>query len=182
MLRELELKFNLLDEKPFMESLNDKGILLSPPVAQQDVVFFRKGKGYSDLPNGEPIIRIRRQANTISTALKKYQNGFTDRLEVEFEVSDPVLFQTYLELLDIVPIVRVSKKRRRANYKEAIINLDHVNDLGVFAEIEIISEDNSVDRNIQKLYVIAEELGLNKNAIVDISYDQMLFYKMKRYQ
>lgn len=179
MYRELELKFKLSSEKLFIDTLNQKGISLSLPVTQRDIVFFRKGKGYPDLPDGEPVIRIRQQNNTFSTALKKYQNGVTDRLELELEISDPVIFQKYLEQLDIIPLVTVRKQRQEACYKDVSINLDHVDDLGVFAEIEILSEDSNVDKATKRLYAIAKELGLEENMLVKQPYDQMLFYGAK---
>lgn len=179
MKRELELKFKLTNEAFFVDTLRQKGISLSLPVTQRDTVFFRKGKGYPDLPKGEPVMRIREQSNTASTALKKYQNGITDRLEVECEISDPVIFQKYLELLDIFPLVIVQKQRQNARYKDAWINLDHIDGLGAFAEVEILSEDSTADADTRKLYAIAKELGLDMDALIDVPYDQMLFYKME---
>ena len=179
--REIELKFRVSNERDFITVLSKKGILLSSPITQVDTIFFRKGKGFPDLLNGEPVLRIRQNSGVTTTTLKKYVKGIYDRKEIECQVSDGIAFQEYLELLDIFPVVVVSKTRRNANYKETTITLDNVRDLGVFTEIEIVSDDNNVEQSMYKINKIAEELNLNLKNIVKTPYDEMLFQK-RRYK
>lgn len=177
MKRELELKIELFNENTFLDKLRIKGIILSHPVLQQDTVFFRKDKEYCNLSEGEPVIRIRQEKNTTSTALKKYKNGFTDRVEIEFVIPDASAFQNYLEALDIFPVIVVTKYRQKAQYKDAVIHLDRVEGLGIFVEIEIMSDDSRAEADMQKLCAIVSELGLSPDEAIKISYDEMLYYE-----
>jgi len=175
MKRELELKFYISNKTNFINILNKKNIILSDPFIQNDIIFFRKGKRFSDLENGEPVIRIRQSNSQITTTLKKYKNGILDRTEIECKIEDSVNFQKFLELLEIFPVVTVNKTRQTGSYKGATIVLDNVSELGVFAEIEIISRDNCIEEDKKRLNKIAEELEFNLNSIVEVAYDEMLF-------
>ena len=177
MRRELELKFRITSENDFINMLEEKGIVLSSPIMQDDIIFFRKDRGFSDLDKGEPVIRIRKQQDKIVTTLKKYKDGIADRVEVECEILDGEMFHKYLELLDLVPVVTVKKKRRKGNYEDASINVDQVEGLGLFVEVEVISDDYMAKDDMKKLNRIVNELGLSKNNIVSMPYDEMLFRK-----
>lgn len=178
MKHELEMKFRLLNKSTFIKNLKDRGITFSCPIEQEDIVFFRKNKGYADLSNGEPVIRIRKQAGSISTTLKKNNHGFTDRLEVECKISDADVFQNYLELLDIYPLITVKKQRQVAQYKDATISIDHIPTLGTFVEIEIISNNEDTSLGLKMLSQIAIELGLDINLRITTPYDQMLYERL----
>lgn len=179
MRRELELKFSIPDEKEFVSTLSSEGISFSNPVVQTDTIFFRVGKGFSDLHSGEPVVRIRQTPNSITTTLKVYKNGVSDRAEVECGIFDAGTFRQYLELLDLAAIVTVKKSRQRAKFQGASIVLDHVDNLGVFAEIEILSDDENVVDDMKRLHKIVAMLGLDPNQAVKTPYDEMLFAKQQ---
>lgn len=177
MRRELELKFSIPNDKEFINLLKTKKIFFSDPITQRDAIFFRKGKGFCDLKEGEPVIRIRNQEGKYITTLKKYVHGITDRVEVECEILDAEAFQRYLELLDLDLVVTVKKIREKTFYKNAVVCLDHVEGLGVFVEVEIVSDECNAEDDMKKLNQIVEELCLNKKNIVKMPYDEMLFNK-----
>lgn len=74
-------------------------------------------------------------------------------------------------------MVSVNKKRRSGSYKNALISIDSVDELGCFIEIEIVSDENCIEENKKILYEIAEELELKE--IVTSPYDKMIFDRRK---
>lgn len=177
MTRELELKFKLLDRQMFMTKLRKLGVVLSEAVEQNDTIFFRRGKGFTDLESGEPVIRIRQESGKAKATLKKYVCGIMDREEIECGISDAGSFSRFLDLLDCIPVVRVNKTRMKGSYAGATITVDHVAGLGYYTEIEIVSEDGDVNDNLQRLKSIMEDLELQMADLVKTPYDEMLFMK-----
>lgn len=151
MARELEMKFSISNRSDFINKLENLGIELSNSFEQDDIIFLRHGKTFEDLQKGEAVIRIRKEKNIIKTTIKKYVKGILDRKEVECKISDIQSFQEFLNLLDFSPVVSVNKTRRKGIYHNATIVIDHVKELGDYIEIEIISEDHSVEDNLVKL-------------------------------
>lgn len=178
MSREIELKFVIKDLENFMECLKKASISLKSESHQFDTIFFKKSKGFSDLPAGEPVIRIRQEKDKVTTTIKKYVSGIIEREEVECTISNANEFEKYLLLLDIVPVVTVHKIRRRGEYNGITVTVDHVEELGDFTEFEIISEDHD-EAAVEKLYRIAEQFGFRCEDRVTIPYDEMIFDKQK---
>lgn len=179
MSRELELKFELDQQHEFLERLNALGITLSEPCRQYDTIFLPHDHSFEDLDKGIPIVRIRQSDGKITTTLKKYISGITNREEVECSISDATIFTKYLCLLGFAPIVTVNKTRRKATYCGTTITLDYVEQLGVFTEIEIICDEENVARNLKRLDEIAHELGLEHSKKVSKPYDEMLYLRGK---
>jgi len=179
MKRELETKFAIRDEKAFLSVLERHGIHLTEPVEQRDIIYFRKGKGFSDLPHGEPVLRIRQVGNAITTTLKIYRNGVSDRTEVECGITDQIAFDEYLKCLGFDSIVEVIKKRRKGTFSGATIVLDEVCRLGHFAEIEVVTSDDGVSDGIEKLRMIVEHLGFDGKDAFTVPYDEMLYNKTR---
>lgn len=181
MAREIELKYHIIDHHSFENHLKSLGISLSEAVEQNDIIFFRKGKKFDDLPNGEPVIRIRQENGKAKTTIKKYINGSINREEVECEILDVNSFKHILSLMDYQPIVAVQKIRSTGVYDGATIAVDHVKKLGFFAEIEIISSKKNFEDDLNKIMLIAQTLGLNNSEIQSKPYDEMLYLKGEKY-
>lgn len=180
MARELEVKYELKDRQRYVEQLRRLGIILSDPMEQHDTIFFRRGKEFIDLPDGEPVIRIRKVENSTKVTIKKYISGIQDREEVEFDISDVAAFRNFLNMMDCIPLVSVCKTRIKGCYKGAVITVDNVEGLGDYTEIEVVSSVNEIKANLKKINVIIEELGLQDTELVNLPYDEMLFMKGKR--
>jgi len=176
--REFELKFTVPDEDALLNIFRQKDIRLSSPVIQIDTIFLRKGRTFDHLEKGEPVIRIRQEGGLFMTTIKKYKKGISDRVEVECEINDGSTFHEYLELLDILPVIVVKKSRMKGSYKDISICFDHVNDLGIFLEMEIITDEHHASREMERLKGVATELGLNINNVIGVPYDVMLYDKI----
>lgn len=177
MKRELEKKFLVSDVGAFLAVLERRGIQLGEPIEQRDAIYFRTGKSFPDLPKGEPVLRIRQAGTVTTTTLKIYRNGVSDRTEVECRIDDPRAFDEYLRCLDFRKIVEVVKRRRKASVSGAKVVLDDVEQLGMFAEIEVVTDDDNVDKGYETLSQLAQTLGLNIGDAVNVPYDEMLYKK-----
>lgn len=177
MARELELKYKLESVEEYITRLNQLGISLSHPVQQCDTIFFRSGKCFQDLKAGEPVIRIRQENGTIKATIKKYVSGITEREEVECGISDIDSFKKFLALLDCVPIVTVKKTRRKGKYCGTTITIDFVEGLGVYTEIEIVTQEKKTASGLDVIKSVAKYLGLDQEHLVSTPYDEMLFTK-----
>lgn len=181
MAREVELKIRLRNEQLFLKRLEELKIVLSKPVLQNDVIFLRKGMNFDDLFRGEPVIRIREEQEKTRVTIKKYISGIMDREELEFDITEPDSFHKFLNLLDFIPVVKVEKTRRKGRYKEVTVTLDHVMELGNFIELEILSTDEAVEADKEKLKEIVEKLGVDMIDLVKTPYDQMIFEKGEKH-
>lgn len=178
MKHELEKKFSISSKEQFLLSLDTLGISLESPIKQMDAIYFRKGKGFSDLPLGEPVLRIRQDGTSITTALKVYRNGVSDRIEVECGISDAIAFDEYLQCLEFEKVVEVVKFRRIATFLGAKIVLDDVLHLGTFAEIEVVTDDDGVAKGFELLTMVVGRLGMDINMAITTPYDEMLYQRL----
>ena len=176
MSKEIELKYELEDVNAYVERLCQLGVSLSSPITQHDTIFFRTGKCFKDLRDGEPVIRIRQANNNTKTTIKKYISGISEREEVECGIADAEAFKNYLALMDYFPVVAVKKTRQKGTYCGTTITIDYVEGLGEYTEIEIVTHDESTPA-LEIIKRVAEKLGLGEKHIVSTPYDEMLFLK-----
>ena len=89
-----------------------------------------------------------------------------------------------IKLLKYQEAPTVDKKRTKTKYKDMVIELDVVKDLGDFIEVEkIVTEENPEDRKKiqQEIADFIETLGVPKEDLfVNGKYDIMLFEKNKK--
>lgn len=180
MAREIELKFQIKDLQFFNKFLYDNKIVLSEPHTQHDTIFMRTGKNFCDLQSGEVILRIRKDVHGITTTAKKYIKGIQIREEAECRINDIEKFTQYLRLLDYVPLVNVIKKRQQGVIDNMTITYDIVDELGIFAEIEILSTADENEEALNTILDLAKRMGFNENDIISTPYDEMIYNKRKK--
>ena len=180
MAQEIELKFQIKDLCTFKKYLSDNKIVLSQSQIQHDTIFMRAGKEFCDLPSGEVILRIRKDAQGTTTTAKKYIRGIQIREEVECKIDNIEEFTQYLRLLGYFQLVDVAKKRQQGVINNMTITYDIVDELGAFAEIEILSETDSDENALENILHMAKHMGFNENDIVSMPYDEMIYIKRKK--
>ncbi|MFA4876888.1 MAG: class IV adenylate cyclase [Methanoregula sp.] len=105
--------------------------------------------------------------------IKKY--GLKAREELNFAVESGPAFETMLDRLGFTKTTEVNKWRENYKLGNASISLDKVEELGTFAEIEVIIEDESTDPSVQ-IDTIAKEIGATGEPILE-SYLELLLAK-----
>jgi predicted adenylyl cyclase CyaB len=179
---EVEVKAKLKDRQAVMKKLEDFGCKFSEELHQVDRVYFPEGFVFPP-PIGTGILRVRKQNDKYFFTLKISQSGRQDSIEREMEITDGEMMIEIIKLLKYQEAPTVDKKRIKTKYKDMIIELDLVKELGEFIEVEkIVTHPDPEDRKkIQKeLCEFLETLGVVKeDLLVNAKYDIMLFEKQQ---
>jgi predicted adenylyl cyclase CyaB len=177
---EVEIKAKLRNRTEIVKKLESFGCKFSEELHQVDHVYFPEGLVFPP-PIGTGILRVRNQDGKYFFTLKISQSGRQDSIERELEILDGGMMIEIVKLLKYQEAPTVDKRRTKTKYKDMIIELDVVKDLGEFIEVEkIVTNENPEERRaIQKeLAQFLETLGIPKeDLLVNSKYDIMLFEK-----
>ena len=105
--------------------------------------------------------------------IKKF--GLKAREELNFAVESGEAFETMLARLGFTRTTEVNKWRENYKLDTALISLDTVEELGTFAEIEVIARDET-DNPTAMIENIAKEIGADGEPIL-ASYLELLLDK-----
>lgn len=168
---EAELKFHLSEPDAFLQRITAAG-------AQSFHLDNREIDCYYELP-GFPLIN-----HGVSMCIREMQpSGIKlwivkgpDASECEaINIEDCEKVASMVKKLGFVPSLRMEKNRSIYFLGRYHITIDHLPTLGHFAEIAIMTDDESALRSLlQELQQKAQELGLNESMREKRSYRQML--------
>jgi len=181
--REVEIKVsikNSIDQA--IEILKQKGIELSLPKVQEDTVFCNYDGDYTDRHNqeGAMFFRIRKQDGGYIFTVKQPRLNSLDCIEHETKIEDPVAITKMLELLGYHQVdIFIKKERRKAKMGEYEICLDNVFDLGVFVELEKMTDGKDSEKIQDELYEYVKTLGLSISDRIFEGYDILMWKKEK---
>ena len=159
MAKEIELKIRLEDPEDFQSRLNTKA-RLEGPYHKADT-YFRGPAGSFRVREGERPVVCRKE--------KTIQEGIEVNRETEFEVDDADAFRSFALSLGYQEWYRKEKHGQAWRWGDILIEVGTVSDLGWFAELELILEDQpdsgAVDRARQTLLAALEALQIPRNSI-----------------
>ncbi len=158
MIKEIEIKVKIDSFEKIEEGLKKLGCEVSEPITQNDVVFF--DKNYDGKTRN--VLRIRTVNDKSILTFKRSTVDELSSIEKEVEIKNPEIMTEMIELLGYEEYVRVNKKRKKCNYKNYEICLDEVENLGLYVEVEKMSDE---DQEIVKQELIDFLVSLG----VDIS-------------
>jgi len=176
--REVEIKVsikNSIDE--VIEILKQKGIELSLPKVQEDTVFCNYDGDYRKYPPGALFFRIRKQGDDFIFTMKSPQKNDADCIEHETKVEKPEEIIAMLKMLGYHFVNIVKKERRKAKIGEYEICLDNVSDLGVFVELEKMTDGKDSEKVQDELYEYVKTLGLSISDRIFEGYDILTWKK-----
>ncbi len=180
---EVEVKARLKNRQEIVKKLESLGCKFGEELHQIDHIYFPEGLTFPP-PIGTGILRVRNQGDKYFFTLKISQSGRQDSIERELEVKDGEMMMEIIKLLKYQEAPTVNKKRTKTKYKDMVIELDTVKDLGEFIEVEkIVTEENPEERKKiqQDLADFIIALGVSKeDLMVNSKYDIMLFEKNKK--
>ncbi len=146
-----------------------------------DDYFALQKKGYP-----KKSFRIRDDGKKLIVNFKKhlkklYSQGVVVKREFEFELSDMAHIGNFLALLDDFGFREWVKKRKTTESyiykkdKRVIIEINKVQHLGYYMEIEYKAKNSEVEKARKKILQVLQELEIDKKDIDNIGYTRRLY-------
>lgn len=138
---EVEIKAKLNDPHATEARAAEIGVF-EKEVGKEDVYFRRRGE--TD-PVPIPRYRLRREGDQAIVTFKdrRVDRGVEINDEVEFQVDSPFAFYQFADYLGFEPFVVKRKRSRVYRVGAARVELNEVEHLGHFAEIEMLCDDQA---------------------------------------
>ncbi|HYU09419.1 MAG TPA: CYTH domain-containing protein [Gemmatimonadales bacterium] len=172
--REIEVKYRVYDLAELDSVLRVRGLVLSPPVHQDDQAYAEDGWRYGMSKLGVSFARLRTQDNRHLFTLKRPTDNELACLEFETEVADRDQMHEAILHMGFYPTVRIVKTRRTAQLGELSLCLDEVEQAGAFLEIEkVIGPGQSGEAVQAELDAFARSLGVELERTTE-TYDSLI--------
>jgi adenylate cyclase class 2 len=171
---EVEVKYRVPDPAQLEAALRHHGLVLSPPVEQDDQAYAERGWSYGMSKIGMVFARLRTQAGRHLFTVKKPVDNELSCLEYECEVSDRSQMHQAILAMGFAPTVRIVKRRRTAASGGLAVCLDEVDHAGMFLELErVIGPGESGTSAQADLDAFARALGVPLERTPD-TYDSLV--------
>ena len=172
---EVELKVRVPSLDPVREQLIRKNAKSCGRMHEHDIYY---NAPHRDFGRTDEAVRVRyTDDHAVVTykgpKIKKF--GLKAREELNFAVESGEAFETMLVRLGFTRTTEVNKWRETYKLGTATIALDTVDELGTFAEIEVIAE-NEAENPTEVIEKIAQEIGADGEPIL-ASYLELLLSK-----
>jgi adenylate cyclase, class 2 len=164
---EVEMKFPVADMAAFESRLGDLGTAISPAQAELDVYFAHPSR---DFASTDEALRIRRKGRSNYITYKGPKIDATTKTRREIDLPLPAdeesaqAWSSLLEALGFSAVAEVCKSRRKFHIiwqgQQIEGSLDRVEQLGDFAELELVVQPEGVDKARTCIASLAETLGL----------------------
>jgi len=177
--REVEIRFQLTpaQREDIMSELAKKG-WEPQEVTQHDTYFCHRsflevGKE-EDCPY---VVRIRETNHGAKLAYKSF-TGDGSWLEYETTIGNADQTVHILEGIDLKAYLSINKQRLVGTLKKMELNIDRIEGLGDFMELEVLTEQAEVGREL--LVAFAKELGIAEDCIMTQGYVQLMEAHLKQ--
>ncbi|MEK7666019.1 MAG: class IV adenylate cyclase [Patescibacteria group bacterium] len=171
--REVEIRFRLdvSDRARMLTALTTKG--WTPVASSQTDVYFCSASFVDEGRTKECpyVVRVRTQNGSGKVAYKSF-TGDGSWVEIESSVGDPLAMQDILAHIGQRAYLTICKNRMSGRIGDIEINVDDIDGLGTFVEMELLSPDVEAAR--ATLCVHAKDLGLHTEHIVTEGYVQLI--------
>ncbi len=172
---EVELKVRVPSLDPVREQLARRNAQFHGRVHEHDIYY---NAPHRDFALTDEAVRVRyTDDHAVVTykgpKIKKF--GLKAREELNFAVESGTAFETMLVRLGFEKTTEVNKWRENYTLDTASISLDTVDELGTFAEIEVIAEDEN-ENPTGTIGKIAKEIGVEGEPILE-SYLELILDK-----
>jgi len=149
-------------------------------VDKRDTYYYLPGKR---MPPHQKI-RVREKGTTIEVNVKEsesYIQGVHVKKEVECVISDKDNFIELLKKLGFVLYMPKHKRTELFTTKDGVnLELNYVNRLGWYLEIEILCEKKDIASARKKIVALRNQLGFSMKDVEKRGYTHELFDKYKR--
>lgn len=179
---EIEAKFPLLNPDETIKKLNTVGKKTESNIIQNDTYYTPTHKNFLEAKPITEWLRIRKTNTDQTINYKNFsQNGKINKMsckEIEVGIDDESGIKEILKGLDFKPIIIVEKTRNTWEYKNILISLDIVKNLGNYIELELKSNDFENEEESQNYITeIIEELNIKVGKQIFAGYPQLVMEK-----
>lgn len=174
-MKEIEVKAHLKNASLVIEKLKGLECVLSEPVRQIDTVYTKITGTVEEYIKNDHFLRIREKSDGrfIFTVKKPVTWEVLTKIEHETEIKNAKELEQALFLMGYKVANKVIKSRRTAHCGEFEICIDEVEELGLFIEVEKMS-DRDVGLVRKELNEFLSSLGVFPEDEVNKGYDIMV--------
>ncbi len=177
---EIELKVRISSLEAVRQQLHRLNAQFCGRMHEHDIYY---NAPHRDFAVTDEAIRVRYTNNHAVVTYKGAKiptSGLKAREELNTAVESGEIFEQVLDRLGFSKTAEVNKWRENYKLGTIAISLDSVDELGTFAEIEIMADDDDSDATA-KIEKIAKELGIKGEPIL-ASYLELLLAKRSAVQ
>ena len=177
-MREIEIKAKLVDKQRVMKKLESLGCVFEGEITQEDTVYVENMGSLDTFLANKVFLRLRVKDNgkVLFTVKKRTLNLVA--IEHEVEVSSRDEMEQALLLMGYQEAVKINKKRITTHYDGCEICIDEVENLGLFIEMEKLTEEGDPGEIQEGLFKFFESLGINRSDRVEVGYDILMLQKI----
>lgn len=146
--------------------------------------YYYSGKNIENIDfKNDTIFRIRKNSNGSFITLKEREfHGKTEiNVEKEFEIINPDELEDLFKYMGYSILVKKNKISKVYKYKEASIEVNTIEGLGDFIEVEVVIDN---EKNKDKAFKLVDEIfslfDINEKLIEDRYYIDLLLQKNKK--
>ncbi len=180
---EIELKFELTEER--FNNVHDKVKELAKfkkISGQKDTYYTPAHKNYLEPKYPYEWLSVRERDNRV---ILNYKHFYPEEADVKthcdeynIEITDLERFNKLFQILDFLILVVVKKERWVYRLDDEFeIALDDVSELGKFVEIEAMKDLGGVKKTRDKLFALADKLGIEAKEAEKRGYPYLLMQK-----
>lgn len=170
-MKEVELRARIDSIKGIIEKLHRMGAKDEGFAIQEDIyyryIFDKEKKG---------VVRLRDDGKkiTLTAKVKVHEKDVCwNEEEIFLELSDKKLLQRIFPVMLFYEECRIKKKRRKFTIGEYKINVDEVEGLGCFIEVELKGNEDT-DIMMEKIRSLLRKLGIDETRIINKGYVQLV--------
>jgi adenylate cyclase, class 2 len=183
-MREIEIKAVIRDEAQIRNSLDNLGAVITRKKNQVDTIYLPVGRSYDNLKDVN-ILRIRKESEVqevITFNLKKHISNELDCVEHETKISSFKEMESIILMLGYYEAISVNKFRESGTIQGYTFNIDSVDGLGKFLELEYMVSDSdhvNVEQIQDQMSIFLTSLSVAQTDIVIFSYDTELYRRSR---
>lgn len=173
---ESRIKLDTGERERLIKALAVRKIMLSAPVSQRDVYFMERGFRDRVHGPGSTIVRVRYTPSETTLNMKRLtvRNGVWE--ECETTIQDGHVAERIMDAMGAEPAVVVRKARRSGHLGDIEIQLDEVEELGIYFEVALqVDEDGEVEQARKTIDHLLRELDFPPDRVELRGYPMILF-------
>lgn len=179
MKKEVELRASLSPQDVTRVEAALSNLKLSPLKSEQDDTYYCPQELINEGRSKEApfVVRIRNKNKQFILTYKSFTENKSSWIEEESKVDDGESVARILGYLGLSPYLKINKTRSSYKHGKFEINVDEIQDLGVFVEMEVVAI-NEVLAKTEIEEFMKNILGISTTAIITEGYVQLMEKKL----